>query len=251
MPSLNATVALTAPYYHALSTQADDFWEGHGTQVAQLAAGTSSGVATGAQVRPVKVCQPGQNNRSSCLTRDVVRGLCLTLNTTPDLQKLVINLSLGGKAPVQSVHAVLNWAATQGVITVASGGNQGQNGNPAEYPAAFTQPSTMNTQVAVPMLAVPSVRLTAPATWVCSTFSTVGTYLSLSAPGEELKIGTQPYRYSGTSFAAPLVAGAAAVLLQTRAASDTTPVVVNDMVTNRVRSSMNCPAAPMLDLSKY
>lgn len=218
---LNATV----PYDPVLSLQgAGDFWEGHGTQVAILAAGSKNGIAIKAEVLPIKVCSPGADGRASCNTRDVLRGLCLGLNQVP-ASGLVINLSLGGSTPTNAIHAVLNWATSQGAVVVAAGGNQGQRGNPREYPAAFTQGTP--TQLDLPLFAVASVTpaqasgpfslggvmprsLKTSAGWTYSLFSTKGTYLNVSAPGEALDIG-HAYLYSGTSFAAPLVAGAAAL----------------------------------------
>ncbi|ULH15077.1 S8 family serine peptidase [Deinococcus sp. KNUC1210] len=200
---------------------ADDFWEGHGTQVAILAAGTRSGVAPGAQILPIKVCEPGLNGRASCTTKDVLRGLCIALNTVP-ANRLVLNLSLGGAAPTGAIHAVLNWATRQGAIVVAAGGNGHVEvgSDPEEYPAAFAR-SHAPGQVALTLLAVASavpgnVGLrsagTAPA-WQLSNFSTRGSYLNFSAPGERLDLG-HALLYSGTSFAAPLASGAAALARQ-------------------------------------
>ncbi|GAA4022452.1 hypothetical protein GCM10022631_41220 [Deinococcus rubellus] len=201
---------------------AQDFWEGHGTQVAMLAAGALSGAAPGVGVLPIKVCSPG-DGRATCSTKDVLRGLCVALNRVP-AQQLVINLSLGGAAPTGAIHAVLNWAQLQGAVVVAAGGNRHQNTasqtDPEEYPAAFAR-SHAPSQGALPILAVASTTpsagggrsLNASSLWPLSPFSTRGSYLNISAPGDLLDLG-HVQLYSGTSFASPLVAGAAALARQ-------------------------------------
>ncbi|WP_192930800.1 S8 family serine peptidase [Deinococcus sp. AJ005] len=228
-------------------TNAADFWEGHGTQVAILAAGNQHGVATQARVLPIKVCAEGSPGLASCNTRDVLRGLCFALNQVP-ARKLVINLSLGGPIPINGIHAVLNWATSQGVVVVAAGGNQGQTENLPEFPAAYTQAS--GSQVGLPMLAVASVTPRAPNIWKYSAFSTTGTYLNISAPGEALDIG-HPYLYSGTSFAAPLVAGAAALVKGANLANLPPPAAVRAFMLTSSRVLQVQNGKPMLRLSGY
>ncbi|OLV15870.1 S8 family peptidase [Deinococcus marmoris] len=225
-PPINALVPYDPANPAPSLTGAQDFWEGHGTQVAMLAAGTQSGVAPGASVLPIKVCAPGAGGRASCSTKDVLRGLCVALSKVP-AQQLVLNLSLGGATPTGGIHAVLNWAQLNGAVVVAAGGNQHLNHpttpnapDPEEYPAAFAR-SHAPSQAALPILAVASVTpptwnarsLNVSALWPLSGFSTRGSYLNISAPGDSLDLG-HIQLYSGTSFAAPLVAGAAALARQ-------------------------------------
>ncbi len=255
LPPINAMIPLTTPNYAALAAQAADFWEGHGTEVAMLAAGSTNGVATKAKVLPVKVCAEG-DFRASCNTTDVLRGICLAMAATPDPTKLVMNLSLGGSQPTQGIHAALNWASSMGVVVVTAGGNQGQNGNPREYPAAFMQASNAGSLSSLPILAVASVSRTRTRTlanqpsWFYSGFTTKGTYLNISAPGEFINIG-QNYLYSGTSFSAPLVAGAAAILREKNPTASSAQIV--QMMTSlafTINTGVN-GQVPMLDLTKY
>ena len=239
---------------------AGDFWEGHGTQVAILAAGNQSGAASGAAVLPIKVCTPGPGGRASCSTRDVLRGLCIALSTVP-ANHLILNLSLGGAAPTGAIHAVLTWAARQGAVVVAAGGNGHTSAasDPEEYPAAFAR-SHAPSQVAVPMLAVASavpgnVGLrsagTGPA-WQLSSFSTRGSYLNLSAPGERLDLG-HTLLYSGSSFAAPLAAGAAALARQANPGASVAAIRAYMLAANRVGSVQvgTTQTLPLLKLDGY
>jgi len=268
-PPVNALVPYDPVNLGPSLLDAGDFWEGHGTQVAMLAAGGLSGVAPAASVLPIKVCSPG-NGQASCRTNDVLRGLCVALNTVP-ANRLVLNLSLGGSAPTGAIHAVLNWAAQHGTLIVAAGGNQHGPGvtDPEEYPAAFAR-SHAPSQVALPLLAVASVSPVkvggrvpiGAALWQLSSFSTRGTYLNLSAPGEALDLGHNQL-YSGTSFAAPLVAGAAALARQTSPGASAAALQAFMLGGNRVELSGSVTSAlspsttsagqspPLLRLSGY
>ena len=144
-PPINALVPYDPANLAPSLTGAQDFWEGHGTQVAMLAAGTLSGAAPGAGVLPIKVCSPSRGGRASCTTRDVLRGLCVALSRVP-AQQLVLNLSLGGASPTGAIHAVLNWAQRQGTVVVAAGGNQHQSAPNHTDPEDTPPPSPARTR---------------------------------------------------------------------------------------------------------
>jgi|GEM_PF-974786 len=113
--------------------------DGHGTPIAVLAAGSNSGVAPGASILPVKVC----DGNGTCLSSDVIRGICHTLTHAGDLQRLVLNLSLGGDTPVDALEALIDYALSKGVLVAAAAGNQGEVGSPTHYPAAFDRPGLL------------------------------------------------------------------------------------------------------------
>jgi subtilisin family serine protease len=169
----------------------------------------------------------------------------------------VLNLSLGGPSPTGAIHAVLNWASRQGAVVVAAGGNQHGRGDPREYPAAFASGSA--SQVALPLLAVAALAPTGAAQpgvprslnnsdWVYAPFSTLGRYLNVSAPGEALDLG-HAQLYSGTSFAAPLVAGTAALLRQASPAASSSAIRALLLNPSRTLSFPGLQPAP--DLRRY
>ncbi|MBI5813246.1 MAG: S8 family serine peptidase [Meiothermus silvanus] len=166
---------------------------GHGTG----AAGLVKEVAPDAQIVPVRVC----DQNGICRASRVVRGVCWVVQNRQG--PTVLNLSLGGDTPVEALKLALQAALGQGIPVAAAAGNQGNQGSPAHYPAAFDLPGL----VAVGALD----RDLSPAP-----YSTRGAYVDLAAPGTELECvtpGGGQGQCTGTSFATPLVAGAMALWL--------------------------------------
>ncbi len=198
---------------------------GHGTFVASLAAGSSSnreGIAGfgGAAKLLIVKADDGDGTFS-----DVDEAIGIVYAVDHGAQ--IINLSLGGPTSSDTERNAIAYAAAHGVLLIAAAGNDGQNGNPVEYPAALLQPNGSSPADRIGLSVGASTMLGGRAP-----FSSFGSYLSLVAPGVDV-LGAlsstastavfQPVRISGslhgryglasgTSFAAPQVSGAAALV---------------------------------------
>jgi len=163
---------------------------GHGTMVA----GIVHLVAPEARIMPLKAFR----GDGTATTFDVLRAIYYAV----DHGAKVINMSFSLAGPSGELTRALEFAASRGVICVASAGNDGYR-DPLVYPAASHD--------------VMAVAATDDAD-VRSWFSNYGEELIyVAAPGEGI-ITTYPGgRYAaawGTSFSAPFVSGAAALLAQ-------------------------------------
>lgn len=168
---------------------------GHGTMVAGLV----HFVAPKARLLPVRVF--GANGAATI--SQVVEGIYWAVDQGAN----VINMSFSTSVNSPVLQAAIDFAIKRGVILVASAGNDGKAAQvwPAGYESVIGVGSTNNFHVR-------------------SAFSNYGSPLvSLAAPGEAdvtLYPGKRYAQVWGTSFSAPLVAGAAALLVDTRERTD-------------------------------
>ena len=179
---------------------------GHGTHVASLAAARANGVgmvgiASNARILPIQVFMG-----SSTSDFYVARGI----NYATSQKAFVMNLSLGGSTMSPTIRTALQSAQKAGLLMVIAAGNEGL-ANPS-YPARHASEAWAKGQI----IAVGAV----DANNVIASFSNRAgdaRNFYLVAPGVNL-IGAyasapNAYAYmSGTSMAAPVVAGAAAVV---------------------------------------
>ena len=187
---------------------------GHGTFVASLAAGTVSGAGGDAQLLVVKSGTDG----GSFTDVDEAAGIIYAV----DHGARIVNLSVGGPTTSTTERLAIRYAVDHGALVVAAAGNEHDEGNPVEYPAALLQPVDSN-GVGGRGLVVTA----AGADGTRAPFANTGSWISLAAPGERVfgsvsqlsspalypRAGGELYGYaSGTSFAAPQVAGAAALV---------------------------------------
>jgi subtilisin family serine protease len=138
----------------------------------------------------------------------------------------ILNLSVGGGSTSKTERRAIRYAVSHGALVVTAVGNEGQSGDPVEYPAALVQPVGSDGAGGVGLAVTASTEGGRRAA-----FANSGAWVSLAAPGEHvlgaLSSASSPllfprtrlagvdglYGYgSGTSFAAPLVAGAAALV---------------------------------------
>ncbi|OYY92508.1 MAG: hypothetical protein B7Y41_15600 [Hydrogenophilales bacterium 28-61-23] len=190
--------AATCKVVAALDTGTDDGSRddnGHGTAVA----GTALSAAPGARIAAVDVCDP----TNGCNNVTIIAGIDWAIANQATYNIVAINISLAGGAAYASPCAGSNSygletavanAKAAGILTVAASGNNGYaNGVlwPACTPGVVSVGAVYEANTAG---CTPGLKDTV------ACFSNVSDYLSLLTPA------------GATSFAAPLVAGASAVL---------------------------------------
>ncbi|MBO4159882.1 type VII secretion-associated serine protease mycosin [Micromonospora antibiotica] len=183
---------------------------GHGTGVASIiAAGEGAGVAfrglaPGSRILPVRVSEQqvveGRESGRTVSAADFARAVRWAVDHDAD----VLNLSVVLYADNPAVRDAIDYAVRRDVVVVAAAGNLHDGGDPLPYPAAYD--------------GVLGVGAITPA-GTRTSFSQVGTYVDLVAPGSEVLMaapGQGHQRAEGTSYAAPFVAATAALLRQYR-----------------------------------
>jgi subtilisin family serine protease len=205
-------------------TDVRDF-HGHGTFVASLAGGSvtnAEGIAGFGGDAKLLLIQTG---RADGAFTDVDEADAIVYAVNHGAK--VINLSIGGVETSAVERKALEYAAAHEVLVVAAAGNEFEEGNPVEYPAALLQPVGSNGRGGWGLSVGASTKIGKRAS-----FSNTGSWISLAAPGENVFGAISSYskardwpRYelpgsthglygwaSGTSFSSPQVAGAAALV---------------------------------------
>lgn len=192
-----------------------DDCSGHGTHVAGTIGGEEYGVAKGVALHPVKVF-PGCGG--STATSNIIAGVDWVTNNR--VNPAVVNMSLGGPNNPAMDLAVEN-SINSGIVYVVAAGNDDNNAcskSPARVGAALTIGSSTDKDKR-------------------ASTSNYGSCVDLFAPGKDIVSAgiannTAEATLSGTSMAAPHVAGAAALFLD---ANPNAPVAaVNDFIINSV-----------------
>ena len=174
----------------------DDSYNSHGTNIAGIIAARGNGtgvvgVAPEASLYALKVLDGGGFGSLS----DILEGIDWAINNQMD----VLNISISDLTSYPALKDVCDAAYQAGLVIVAAAGNT--NGGAITYPALYDS-----------VIAVTATDKNDQQT----SFSAVGPELSLSAPGVNIlstAAGAGYAALSGTSQAAPHVAGTAALIL--------------------------------------
>nr|WP_306672428.1 S8 family serine peptidase [Geothrix fuzhouensis] len=204
---------------------------GHGTHVAGIvaASGIIKGVAPGAKLLAYKVLGASGSGSQSTIIEGIDRAVDPDQDPGTDDGAQVINLSLGGTGdPDDAVSQVVDIAVNAGVVCVVAAGNSGSNYSTIGSPACAREALTVGASDNQDLMAYFSSRgpsqpdlaikpdLTAPGVSIRSTW-----------PGGGYQVE------SGTSMAAPHVAGAVALLLQLH--PTWTPDIVKAVLSERAK----------------
>jgi serine protease AprX len=208
--------------------------EGHGTMVAGVAAGAATGY-TGVAPTARLVAVRTSDDQGCSLTSDILAGLDWILQNKDKYGIRVVNLSMVGDTRTSFVTDPLNKAVEKlwfkGVVVVVAAGNSGtglgevdMSEAPANDPFVITVGALDQNETADPsddqVPSWSSYGHTADG-FAKPDISAPGRYLIVPAPMTSTLVNRFPERTvapgyawtSGTSFAAPIVAGAAAQLL--------------------------------------
>lgn len=180
---------------------------GHGTSVAGKVL-EGAGDIYAADIMPLRV-GPGPGLSLSAIIK--------AIDYAVDNGAKVINMSFGGWGDSQFLQEALDRAHQNGVVLVAAAGNASTSS--PFYPAVYDN-----------VIAVGSTDANGKRSW----FSNYGNYIDLVAEGQGVKVpsfGGGWHNWSGTSFAAPFVAGLAALLLSFF--PELTPIQVEEVLKAR------------------
>jgi subtilisin family serine protease len=195
-----------------------DDHNGHGTHATGIAGAALNnrvgiaGMAGGSRLMVVKVLDQYGNGWYS----DLAQGIAYAVDNGAD----VINLSVGGRFPSDTLKHAVNYARDHGVLIVAAAGNVDPQDdyNAVLYPAAYEN-----------VLAVAATNQGDAR----AGFSNHGPEVDVGAPGQDIYSTWYISEYlfeSGTSMAAPHVSGLAALLWSTR--PDLTVARVTEIITS-------------------
>jgi subtilisin family serine protease len=192
---------------------------GHGTHVAGIAAAPANGVgiigvapavAGTAPVIPVQIADRDGSSTDETMMRGIRHAV---LNGAK-----VINISAGGPGYSQAFQDTILWATKRGALVVASVGNQGQDVNALNYPAAYRRVLGVGAQCDG------VVTFDCPKPFAAATFSNHNRTVDVIAPGVNI-LSSVPKRVTerevtpgyalkdGTSMAAPYISGVAALVM--------------------------------------
>jgi subtilisin family serine protease len=178
---------------------------GHGTHVAGIVGARGgngiggSGVAWRARLMAVRVLDPDARGTTTAVAQGIRYAV--------DNGARIVNLSLAGPSPTTDLEDAVRYAQQHGVLIVVAAGNDGADlASAPTYPAAYAQDNILGVAATTPTGGLSSV-------------SDYGTGADVAAPGEQILSAALGGGYewrTGTSMAAPHIAGALVLLAAAR-----------------------------------
>ena len=222
-----SNVNIVSPFDFIENDTSPDDVDGHGTHVASTilgrydgisATGDITGIAYNASLMPLKVLGDDGTGYIS----DIAAGIRYAVDNGAH----VINLSLGGGGPSSLMREAIRYAANKAVVVMAAGNSSGSS---PEYPAAYA---------AVDGIAVGAVnKLGEMADFSNLAGSEQISYITGPGVGVYSAIPGGYASYSGTSMAAPHVAGVAALLKSYD--QSLTPDQITDLLISTASNKIN------------
>ena len=185
----------------------DTLGDYHGTAVASIVGAPSNGVGMVGVYPQASIYSYDADLSGAITNTDLIQGVAAAAR----LKRAVINLSVGSTRRDPLLEDTVLSAVRNGALVVAASGNFGANSAPtypADLPHVLTVGATDHTGLA-------------------ATFSSASDSVDLTAPGVGISVAV-PYLYTvdgyqfldGTSFSAPIVSGAAALVWTVRSDLD-------------------------------
>ncbi len=206
---------------------------GHGTHVAAIAAGNTVGVAKNANIYPLRVLRCDGTGEAAWTL------LALNWILENHVRPAVVNLSIGAEGTSTSINEIVRQLINRGVVVVIASGNgsKNQDGTFKQKEDACNYSPAM-TREAITVNSAGAGNPINP--YEASFFSNYGECTDIYAPGFKIRsaYNSSDVSYaemSGTSMAAPLVAGVAVNLLSENA--DLTPDQIWANISNSAQSN--------------
>jgi type VII secretion-associated serine protease mycosin len=202
-PSLKGKV-LAADVPAAASYGATRDYDGHGTTMAELIAGSGAGgglqgLAPGARIIPVRAQLTTLKDKAE---RKKTLSVPAAIRAAADSDAQIINMSIGQEYGDDAMESAVKYAAHKGKLMFAGVGNNGDGDNFVGFPAAYPEVAGIGA---------------ADSSGTVGEFSQSGDYIDLAAPGVDVPVWCnatfkQYCQSKGTSQATAIASASAALI---------------------------------------